>query len=80
MRENSCREYGDAGKLGAAIQCFAQHDLKVAKPCLKTVRLSGLIRRGTPLRVKAVVYYVFFASQKPVAKKIITDIFKKYRD
>ncbi len=27
----------------------------------------------------AVVYYLFFASQKPVAKKIITDIFKKYR-
>jgi hypothetical protein len=28
---------------------------------------------------KAVVYYLFFASQNPVAKKIITDIFKKYR-
>ncbi len=27
----------------------------------------------------AVVYYLFFASQKPVAQKIITDIFKKYR-
>jgi three-Cys-motif partner protein len=25
------------------------------------------------------VYYLFFASQKPVAKKIITDIFAKYR-
>jgi three-Cys-motif partner protein len=28
---------------------------------------------------KAVVYYMYFASQKPVAKKIITDIFKKHR-
>jgi three-Cys-motif partner protein len=27
----------------------------------------------------AVVYYLFFASQKPVAKNIIEDIFKKYR-
>jgi len=27
----------------------------------------------------AVVYYLFFASQKPVAKKIIDDIFAKYR-
>jgi three-Cys-motif partner protein len=26
----------------------------------------------------AVVYYLFFASQKPVAKNIIDDIFKKY--
>jgi three-Cys-motif partner protein len=28
----------------------------------------------------AVIYYLFFASQKPVAKKIVTDIFNKYRD
>jgi three-Cys-motif partner protein len=27
----------------------------------------------------AVVYYLFFASQKPVAEGIVTDIFKKYR-
>jgi three-Cys-motif partner protein len=27
----------------------------------------------------AVVYYLFFASQKPIAKKIIEDIFKKYK-
>jgi three-Cys-motif partner protein len=30
-------------------------------------------------RNNAVVYYLFFASQKPVAKKIIEDIFKKHR-
>jgi three-Cys-motif partner protein len=28
---------------------------------------------------KAVVYYLFFASQKPVADRIVTDIFSKYR-
>ena len=28
----------------------------------------------------AVVYYLFFASQKPVAADIVQDIFKKYRD
>jgi hypothetical protein len=27
----------------------------------------------------AVVYYLFFASQKPVAEKIIHEIFAKYR-
>jgi three-Cys-motif partner protein len=37
-----------------------------------------------PLAMKnsanAVVYYLFFASQKPVAQKIIEDIFRKYRN
>lgn len=28
----------------------------------------------------AVIYYLFFASQKPVAAKIVRDIFSKYRD
>ncbi len=28
----------------------------------------------------AIVYYLFFASQKPVAEKIVRDIFAKYRD
>jgi hypothetical protein len=28
----------------------------------------------------AVVYYLYFASQKPVADKIVANIFKKYRD
>jgi hypothetical protein len=34
-----------------------------------------------PMRNKmnAVVYYLFFASQKPVAETIITEIFAKYR-
>jgi three-Cys-motif partner protein len=28
----------------------------------------------------AIVYYLFFASPKPVAAKIVTDIFDKYRN
>lgn len=28
----------------------------------------------------AVIYYLYFASQKPVAEEIVRDIFKKYRD
>jgi three-Cys-motif partner protein len=28
----------------------------------------------------AIVYYLFFASQKPVAEKIVRDIFAKYRN
>jgi three-Cys-motif partner protein len=30
-------------------------------------------------RRNAIIYYLFFASPKPVARNIITDIFKKYR-
>ena len=35
-----------------------------------------------PMRnsIGAVVYYLFFASQKPVAAEIVQDIFKKYKD
>jgi len=29
-------------------------------------------------RKNAVIYYLLFASQKPVAKKIVMDIFKKW--
>jgi len=48
---------------------------------LKTV--AGFTYVPEPLPMKngnnAVVYYLIFASQKPVAKKIVDDIFKKYR-
>ena len=40
----------------------------------------GLMRREMRNTCGAVVYYLFFASQKPVAQKIVTSIFKKYRD
>jgi three-Cys-motif partner protein len=49
---------------------------------LKTVAGFEFVPDPLPMRNSnnAVVYYLFFASQKPVAKNIITDIFKKYRD
>lgn len=42
---------------------------------------TGVIMADKTMRnsTNAVVYYLFFASQKPVAEKIISDIFRKYR-
>jgi three-Cys-motif partner protein len=46
-------------------------------------KVAGFAYVPEPLPMKnsnnAVVYYLFFASQKPVAKKIIEDVFRKYR-
>ena len=48
---------------------------------LKKVAGFQFVPEPLPMRnsTNAVVYYLFFASQKPVAQKIITDIFNKYR-
>jgi three-Cys-motif partner protein len=48
---------------------------------LRAVAGFSLVPAPLPMRnsVNAVVYYLFFASQKPVAQKIIDDIFAKYR-
>ena len=47
---------------------------------LKTVAGFEYIPEPMPMRNSkgTVVYYLFFASQKPVAKRIVEDIFKKY--
>jgi three-Cys-motif partner protein len=46
--------------------------------------VAGFAKVPAPLPMRnsngAVVYYLFFASQKPVAQNIVTDIFRKYRD
>ncbi|MHC4250790.1 MAG: three-Cys-motif partner protein TcmP [Planctomycetota bacterium] len=49
---------------------------------LRGVAGFGYVPDPMPMRnsTGAVVYYLFFASQKPVAKKIVEDIFAKYRD
>jgi three-Cys-motif partner protein len=49
---------------------------------LKTVASFGFVPAPLPMRnsKNAVVYYLFFASPKSVAEKIITDIFNKYRN
>jgi three-Cys-motif partner protein len=48
---------------------------------LKSVAGFAVVPEPLPMRNgnNAVVYYLFFASQKPVAQKIIDDIFAKYR-
>jgi three-Cys-motif partner protein len=48
---------------------------------LKKVAGFSFVPEPLPMRNsnKAVVYYLFFASQKPVAEKIIDDIFKRYK-
>jgi three-Cys-motif partner protein len=48
---------------------------------LRTVAGFEFVPEPLPMRNSnnAVVYYLFFASQKPVAKKIVDDIFAKYR-
>ena len=48
---------------------------------LKNVAGFNIVPEPLPMRNKnnAVVYYLFLASQKPVAQKIIDDIFAKYR-
>jgi three-Cys-motif partner protein len=47
---------------------------------LKTVDGFEFVPKPLPMRNsrKAVVYYLFFASPKAVAQKIITDIFRSY--
>ena len=49
----------------------------------RLIKLAGFkfVPEPLPMRnsTNAVVYYLFFASQKPVAERIITDIFNKYR-
>ena len=49
---------------------------------LEAVAGFGYVPEPIPMRNSrgAVVYYLFFASQKPVAAKIVTQIFDKYRN
>jgi three-Cys-motif partner protein len=49
---------------------------------LQTVAGFSNVPEPVPMRNSngAVVYYLYFASQKPVAKKIVTAIFQKYQD
>jgi three-Cys-motif partner protein len=50
----------------------------------RLLKVAGFKNVTEPIPMRntkgAVVYYLFFASSKPVAQHIITDIFKKYRN
>jgi three-Cys-motif partner protein len=56
--------------------------VKAFQTRLQTVAGFEFVPDPLPMRNtnKAVVYYLFFASQKPVAKRIIEDIFSKHRN
>ena len=56
----------------AVVQAFRER--------LRTVGGFNRVTDPLPMRNKtgAVVYYLFFASQQPVADSIVTSIFKKY--
>ena len=49
---------------------------------LKSVAGFKYVPEPLPMRnsTNAVVYYLFFASQQPVASKIVQDIVKKYKN
>jgi three-Cys-motif partner protein len=55
--------------------------VKAFRERLRDVAGFAYVPEPLPMRnsKNAVVYYLFFASPKPVAQDIITDIFKKYR-
>lgn len=57
----------------AVVEAFRQR--------LKDVAGFQHVPEPMPMRnhSNAVVYYLFFASHKPVAEKIVQDIFRKYR-
>jgi three-Cys-motif partner protein len=73
----------DQGNLFSARELVKQDNAAIVKAFqnrLRTVAGFKFVPDPLPMRnsTKAVVYYLFFASQKPVAKKIIGDIFKKH--
>ena len=84
--------HGDGPLISRAIRAdfFSKRELvkqdnaaivKAFQKRLQTVAGFEFVPEPLPMRNSnnAVVYYLFFASQKPVAKKIIEDIFKKHR-
>ena len=74
----------DQGNLFSARELIKQDNAAIVKAFQNRLQsVAGFEFVPDPLPMlnsnKAVVYYLFFASQKPVAKRIIEDIFKKHR-
>jgi three-Cys-motif partner protein len=74
----------DQGNLFSAPELVKQKNAAIVQAFQERLRkVAGFEFVPDPLPMRnsnnAVVYYLFFASQKPVAKKIIEDIFKKHR-
>lgn len=75
--------YASTGNLfGWAMREPIDKVVKAFRERLKDVAEFDQVPEPIPMRNSkgAVVYYLFFASQKPVAGKIVKDIFQKYRN
>jgi three-Cys-motif partner protein len=73
----------DQGNLFSKPDLVKQDNAAIVKAFqtrLQTIAGFAFVPEPLPMRnsTNAVVYYLFFASQKPVAKKIIENIFKKH--
>ncbi len=74
----------DQGNLFSARDLVKKDNAAIVKAFqMRLQTVAGFEFAPDPLPMRnsnnAVVYYLFFASQKPVAKRIIEDIFKKHR-
>ena len=82
-REAAYAEHPQGNLFGAPDIVKQGNDAIVGAFRERLSKVAGFEFVPEPLPMKnstnAVVYYLFFASQKPVAQKIIGDIFKKYR-
>jgi three-Cys-motif partner protein len=82
-REAAYAEHSQGNLFGAPDIVKQGNDVIVSAFRERLRKVAGFEFVPEPLPMKnstnAVVYYLFFASQKPVAQKIIGDILKKYR-
>jgi three-Cys-motif partner protein len=82
-REAAYTEHPQGNLFGAPDTVKQGNDAIVGAFRERLRKVAGFQFVPEPLPMKnstnAVVYYLFFASQKPVAQKIIDAIFKKYR-
>jgi len=74
----------DQGNLFSKRELVKQDNAAIVKAFQKRLQVAAefeFVPDPLPMRNSnnAVVYYLFFASQKPVAKKIVEDIFIKHR-
>ena len=83
-RDAAYVESGQGNLFSSEPELIKQDNAAIVKAFLKRLeQVAGFKFVPDPLPMRnsnnAVVYYLFFASQNPVAKRIIDDIFKKYR-
>ena len=67
---------------GTSFRCSPPERIEAFRQRLKKVAGFSYVPQPMPMRNSkgAVVYYLFFASQKPVAADIVNDIFNKYKN